>query len=77
MDVGVEPLPGVFTFIVDGVEKTPTAIVWDDATHLALEYDEAVLGPTVVRCRLSAKDPLLRSQPGELVTPFDILVTAP
>lgn len=77
MDTGVEPPPDAFVFDVDGTEKVPVTITWDDATHLSIEYSEAVLGPTVVRCRYSTKADDFVSAAGEEVTPFDILVTAP
>lgn len=77
MDQTSEPLPGDFIFDVDGTLKTPISVDWDSATELSVQYDEAVLGPTVVRCRFSAKNPDFLSIAGEVVTPFDILVTAP
>lgn len=72
-----EPLPSDFVLDVDGTEKTPISITWDSATELSIQYDEVTLGPTVVRCRYSAKNPDFLSVTGELVTPFDILVSAP
>jgi len=77
MDVGVQPPPGAFVFDVDGTLKTPVLVTWDDATHLSIHYNEVTLGPTVVRCRYSTSGEDFISALGELVTPFDILVTAP
>lgn len=77
MDQTSEPLPGDFVFDVDGVEKTPVSVTWDSATELSIEYSEATLSPTAVRCRYSTQNPDFLSVAGELVTPFDILVTAP
>lgn len=77
MDQTSEPLPGDFVFVVDGVDKTPISVTWDSATELAIGYDEAVLSPTVVRCRFSTKNSDFLSVAGEIVTPFDILVDAP
>ena len=77
MDQTSEPLPGDFVLDVDGVEKTPDSLAWDSATELSLQYSEAVLAPTVVRCRYSTINPDFESALFEKVTPFDILVTAP
>lgn len=77
MDQTEEPLPGDFVFDVDGVEKTPISVTWDSATELSIQYDEATLGPSVVRCRYSKVNEDLRNIALEVVTPFDILVTAP
>ena len=77
MDQTSEPLPGDFVLDVDGVLKTPIAVAWDSATELSVEYSEAVLGPTVVRCRYSTINPDFESALFEKVTPFDILVAAP
>lgn len=74
---GITPPADVFIFDVDGTLKTPTSITWDTVTELSLEYSEVTLGPTAVRCRLSATHPDLKSDATELVTPFDILVDAP
>ena len=72
---GITPPATVFTIDVDGVDKTPTTLTWDSTTELSIEYSEAVLAPTAVRCRLPALHPDLKSNVSELVTPFDILVT--
>jgi len=77
MDQTAEPDPASFIFLVDDVEKVPTLFTWVDATNCDIEFNEAVLGPTVVRSRYSLKNPLFLSVGGELVTPFHILVTAP
>lgn len=77
MDETEQPLPGDFVFDVDGVEKTPITVTWDSATELSIQFDEAVLSPTVVRCRYSTINEDLRNVALEVVTPFDILVTAP
>lgn len=72
-----QPLPGDFVLVVDGVEKVPILITWDSATELSIEYSEAILGPTVVRCRYSAINPDFETALFEKVTPFDILGTGP
>lgn len=77
MDQTEQPLPGDFVFDVDGVEKTPISVTWDSATELSIQFDEAVLNPTVVRCRYSKINDDLRNVALEVITPFDILVTAP
>ncbi len=77
MDQTSQPLPADFVIDIDGVEKTPDTVTWDSATELSLDYNEAVLGPTVVRCRYSKINPDFESALFEKVTPFDILVTAP
>lgn len=77
MNQVTQPLPGDFVLDVDGTLKTPVLVTWDSATELSLHYSEAVLGPTVVRCRYSSINPLFETSLGEKVTPFDILVTAP
>lgn len=77
MDETSTPPPEAFVLDVDGTEKTPDAIAWDSATELSIEYSEATLGPTVIRCRYSTHADDFVSVVGEEVTPFDILVTAP
>lgn len=77
MDQTSQPLPGDFVLDVDGVDKVPILITWDSATELSIHYSEAVLGPTIVRCRYSTINPDFESALFEKVTPFDILVTAP
>ena len=72
-----EPLPAEFVFDVDGTEKTPINAAWDSATEFSIEYEEVTLGPSIVRCRYSAINPDFVTAAGEVVTPFDILVTAP
>jgi hypothetical protein len=75
---GVAPAPESFVLLVDDVPITPDSASWDSVTELSLKYSEATLGPTVIRTRFSAFDPNFKSDPSEeLVTPFDILVTAP
>jgi len=77
MDQTSQPLPGDFVLDVDGTLKTPVLVTWDGATEVSLHYSEAVLGPTVVRCRYSTINPDFESALFEKVTPFDMLVTAP
>jgi len=77
MDSGVTPDPSTLVVIVDDVAKTPTSVAWDDGTHVTFSFDEVALGPAVVTCRYSTKDPDFRSNLDELVTPFDMAVTAP
>lgn len=77
MDQTTKAPPGDFVLVVDDVEKIPISTIWDDANDFTMTYSEATLGAAVVRCRYSAKNPLMLSVLGELVTPFDILVTAP
>ena len=72
---GVEPLPAEFEFLVDGVPKTPTTFIWNTTTQCTLTYSEALLGPSVVRNRYQTSSPRLLSVLGELVTPFDQLVS--
>ena len=77
MNQASQPLPGEFVLDVDGTLKTPILVTWDTATECSLHYSEAVLGAAVVRCRYSTKNSDFVSAAGEVVTPFDILVTAP
>ncbi len=77
MDQTSQPLPGDFILDVDGTLKVPIFITWDSATELSIHYSEAILAPTVVRCRYSTINPNFVTVAGEVVTPFDILVTAP
>ncbi len=77
MTQGTEPDPTDFVLDVDDVMKTPDSVQWDSATELSLHYAEATLGPSVIRCRFDRKNILFESVLHELVTPFDILVTAP
>jgi len=71
------PVPGDFVIIVDDVEKTPLDVEWGMVNDLAITYDEAILGPTAVRLRFPTKTDLFISDLDELITPFDLLVSAP
>lgn len=75
MIIATEPDPADFVLDVDGTDKVPVNITWDSATQLSIEYSEAVLGPSAVRCRYSTINPDFESALFEKVTPFDILVT--
>jgi len=77
MDQTVVPLPADFVLIVDDVDKTPDVVHWGTARTLVLDYSEGSLSVGQVRCRFSTKTDLFRSILGELITPFDIYVTAP
>lgn len=77
MDQTATPPTSSIIIEVDGVEKEPDNLTWQSATNILVDYAEAVLGPTVVRCRFSAKHDDFLSVAGELVTPFDILIPAP
>jgi len=76
MDETTEPPISSFVIDVDDVEKTPDSVAWLTPHEFSLNYSEAALGPSVIKCRFSTKSPLFLSLTGELVTPFDILVTA-
>jgi len=77
MDQTAQPLPGDFVLTVDDVVKPIASLSWISALTMTLLYSEAVLGPTVVKLRFSTKSPLFRSVLGEIVTPFDLVITAP
>jgi len=77
MDQTTAPPVGDFVIWVDGMDKTPITAAWTGARNFTLTYSETVLGPSVVRTRFATKNPLFLSVLGELVTPFDILITAP
>lgn len=75
MDQTVIPDKTDFILEVDSAAKPLDTVVWADATHLGYSYDEAVLGPTVVRMQYPAMLPNFRSLQGQPVFPFDILLT--
>lgn len=77
MNQVTKPDASEFVFLVDGVEKVPTDEIWSSATVFNLQFSEALLAPTVVRCRYKTKNPDFESSLGEVVTPFDILSAAP
>jgi len=77
MNIGVEPVPADFVLLVDDVEKTALSSSYFDANQLTLTFNEAALGPTVVKLRYSAKNPDFVSAAGEVVTPFDLVITPP
>lgn len=77
MDQTAEPPMAFWKIDVDGVNKTPDSGAWVDARQYGLAYAEAVLGPTDIRLHWQTKHPDLLSVLDELVTPFNILLTAP
>ena len=77
MSILSEPIPADFVLTVDDVVKTVLSSSWLDLHTLTLTYNEAVLGPGVVRVRFSTKNPDFISVAGEIVTPFDMVITAP
>lgn len=74
MDQTVQPLASELVITVDGAPHDPSAVNWDDATHLDLEYSEALLGPTDVELAYPAMFPNFLSLQGQPVFPFDIIV---
>ena len=76
MDQTVVPLPAQFALTCNDIVKVPDTVSWDDATHLSIDYAEAVLGVDPCRLRYPAKDVNFLTVHDELVTPFDIIVTA-
>lgn len=76
MDQTVEPLPAQFVIDVDGVPKTPDSLGWTDSKTMTLTYDEAVLGPSVVKCQYPAMFPNFVSLATQPVFPFDLLLVA-
>lgn len=74
MDQTVVPLPAQFVLTCNDVVKVPDTVSWDDATHLSIDYAEAVLTVDLCYLRYMAKDPNFLSVLDELVTPFDLLV---
>jgi len=77
MDQAVQPLPSDFVLTVDDVVKTIYTITWISATELAIDYSEALLACTIVGLRYSTKSSRFLSLLDELVTPFDLIITAP
>jgi len=77
MSILSEPIPADFVLTVDDVVKTALSSSWFDLHQLTLTYDEAILGPTVVKVRFSTKNPDFISVAGEIVTPFDLVITPP
>lgn len=77
MDLGDEPPATDFVLTVDDVVKTVLDKQYTDATHFELTYSEGTLGPSVVEVRYSRKSALFQSALEELVTPFDMIITAP
>lgn len=77
MDQTVAPDTTDFVLTVDDVVKTLATSIWQDARNIELEYSEATLAPTVVDLRYSAKSINFLSVLDELVTPFDLEITAP
>ena len=72
MDQTIFPLPAEFILTIDDIEQTISAVTWDDATTLSVEYSEAVLNPIVASLRYPTSSPRFLSVLGELVTPFDL-----
>jgi len=77
MDNGPKPLASDFIVNIDGVDKDPISTGWASNTQLTISLTVPGLTPAVVRCRFFAKTSMFHSALGELVTPFDILITAP
>lgn len=77
MDQTVEPLPAQFAIDVDGVPKTPISLGWTDADTMTLTYQEAVLGPSVVRLAYDHMFPNFISLVDQPVFPFDLLGVGP
>jgi len=71
------PVPADFVIIVDDVEKTPLGVEWGMVNDLSITYSEALMTPTVVKLRFSKKTDKFISVLDELITPFDLLVSAP
>lgn len=77
MSIASEPIPADFVLTVDDVVKTVLSSSWLDLHQLTLTFNEAVLGPSVVKVRFSTKNPDFISVAGEIVTPFDLVITPP
>jgi len=76
MDQTVVPLPAQFILTCNGILKIADSIAWDDATHLSVDYSEAILDVDPCLLRYKAKNINFLSVAGELVTPFEILIAA-
>lgn len=77
MSIATQPIPADFVLTVDDVEKTALSSTWFDLHKLTLTYNEVTLNPSNVSVRFSTKNPDFISVAGEVVTPFDILITPP
>lgn len=77
MDQTVQPLPADFVLSCDDVVKTIDTVTWVGARELAIDYSEVALAPTIVALRYSTKSSLFLSLLDELITPFDLIITAP
>lgn len=75
MDQTVIPDKTEFILEVDAAAKPLLTLVWADATHLGYTYDEALLGPSVVRMQYDQMAPNFLSLDGQPVFPFDLLLT--
>lgn len=73
MDQTLEPVPADFIIEVDAAAKPPDALGWTDATTMTLTYQEAVLGPSVVRLQYPLMTDNFVSLQGQPVFPFDLL----
>lgn len=73
MDETVKPTTPQLVIDVDGVPKEPDSIGWTDATTLTVPYQEAVLGPSVVRLQYPRMFPNFLSLVDQPVFPFDLL----
>lgn len=70
MNTAIKPPPAAFSFIVDGVPKTPDSLAWLNDRVLQVRYSEAVLGPSVVNLDFPAPHPQLRFAAGPQVGSF-------
>lgn len=70
MNTAIKPPPSEFSYLVDGVPKTPDSLTWLNDRVLKFQYSQAELEPSIINLSFPVPHPLLRFATGVQVGSF-------